>query len=155
MADNSVPLTREGKDRLTAELQTLYDERKQVAERIHQARELGTSQNDAEYDDAKQEQGRIEGRIRELEDYLHRSVVIDEEQAHQSRRVVLGSHVKVEQDGTARTYQIVGHPEASPAAGKISNESPVGRALLGKRVGDTVEVNVPRGVVKIVLKGIE
>jgi transcription elongation factor GreA len=155
MPDNSVPLTREGKDRLTAELQTLFDERKQVAERIHQARELGTSQNDAEYEDAKQEQGRIEGRIRELEDYLHRAVVIDEGLAHQSARVVLGSHVQVEQDGEPHTYQIVGHPEASPGEGKISNDSPVGRALLGKRVGDQVEVNVPRGVVKIILKSIE
>jgi transcription elongation factor GreA len=155
MADNSVPLTQEGKDRLTAELNSLFDERKAVAERIHLARELGTSQNDAEYDDAKQEQGRIEGRIREVEDYLHRAVVIDEAQASHSARVVLGSRVEVEQDGARRHYQIVGHPEAAPAEGKISNESPVGRALLGRRVGESVEVNVPRGVVKITLKGIE
>jgi transcription elongation factor GreA len=155
MADNSVPLTQEGKDRLTAELNTLFDERKAVAERIHLARELGTSQNDAEYDDAKMEQGRIEGRIREIEDYLHRAVVIDEAQASHSARVVLGSRVEVEQDGASRHYQIVGHPEAAPAEGKISNESPVGRALLGKRVGESVEVNVPRGIVKITLKGIE
>lgn len=155
MPDNSVPLTREGKERLTAELKSLLDERKAVAERIHQARELGTSQNDAEYEDAKLEQGRIEGRIREIEDYLHRAVEIDEAEAHRSKRVIVGSHVEVEQDGQPRTYQIVGHPEAAPADGKISNESPVGRALLGKQAGDQVEVNVPRGVVKIVLKKIE
>lgn len=155
MPEKSVPLTAEGRARIVAELEELYEQRKQVAEQIHQARELGTSQTDAEYDDAKQEQGRIEGKIRELEDYLHRAVDIDEAEAHQSGRVVLGSHVVVEQEGATRTYRIVGHPEAAPAEGKISNESPVGRALLGKRVGESVEVNVPRGVVKITIKKID
>lgn len=155
MPDNAVPLTAEGKARISRDLERLYEERKVVAERIHQARELGTSQNDAEYEDAKQEQGRVEGKIRELEDYLHRAVVIDEEEAHQSQRVMLGSRVEVDQDGARRTYHIVGHPEAAPAEGKISNESPVGGALLGKQVGDTVEVNVPRGVIKIKLTKID
>jgi transcription elongation factor GreA len=155
MPENTVPLTAEGKERIEQDLQALYKERKVVAERIHQARELGTSQNDAEYEDAKQEQGRVEGKIRELEDYLSRAVIIDESEVHKSQRVVLGSHVEVEQDGQARKYTIVAHPEASAADGKISNESPVGAALIGKKVGDTVEVNAPRGVIKITLKKID
>jgi len=154
MSDNTVPLTPEGKERLTNELEALFKERKVVAERIHQAREQGTSQNDAEYEDAKQEQGRVEGRIRELEDVLSRAVLIDEKEVQKSHRVVLGSQVAVEQDGQDRTYTIVGHPEAAPAEGKISNESPIGAALMGKRVGDRVEVNVPRGIIKITLKKI-
>jgi transcription elongation factor GreA len=148
-------MTVEGKERLAKELELLYEERKQVAERIHQARELGTSQNDAEYEDAKQEQGRVEGKIRELEDYLNRAVIIDEKEVHKSLRVMMGSKVKVEQDGKPREYTIVGHPESAPMEGKISNESPVGSALIGKRVGDVVEVNAPRGVIKITLKSID
>ncbi len=155
MPENSVPMTVEGKERLEKELEVLYQQRKQVAERIHQARELGTSQNDAEYDDAKQEQGRVEGKIREVEDYLNRAVIIDEKEVQKSQRVMLGSKVEVEQDGQPRTYTIVGHPESSPMEGKISNESPVGSALIGKRVGDVVDVNAPRGVIKITLKSID
>jgi len=155
MADDAVPLTAEGKARLAEELEALRGERKAVAERIHNARELGTSQNDAEYEDAKQQQGRIEGRILELEDILHRATIIDEEGVRQSGRVVIGSGVEVEQDGTVRHYKIVGHPEADPGQGKISNESPVAAALLGKKVGDTVEVNVPKGVIKIKLLKID
>lgn len=116
---------------------------------IHNAQEQGTSQNDAEYDDAKMEQGRVEGRILELEDILRRSKVIDESAAHTAGRVVVGSGVKVDQDGVIRHYQIVGGPEADPVNGKISNDSPVGLALLGKAVGETVSVNVPKGVIKV------
>jgi transcription elongation factor GreA len=155
MADEAVPLTADGKARLAEELETLRGERKAVAERIHNARELGTSQNDAEYEDAKQQQGRIEGRILELEDILHRATIIDEKGAHQSGRVLIGSGIEVEQDGAVRHYQIVGHPEADAGLGKISNESPVAAALLGKKVGDTVEVNVPKGVIKIKLLKID
>lgn len=149
MTDKPVPLTREGKEKLEGELEELRAERKVVAERIHAAQELGTSQNDAQYDDAKLEQGMVEGRILELEDILRRARIIDEDGAAKSGRVVLGSEVEVEQDGKSRRYLIVGPPEADPTAGKISNESPVGSALLGRAVGDTVEVNVPRGVSKL------
>ena len=155
MAEEAVPLTADGRDRLAEELESLRSERKAVAQRIHNARELGTSQNDAEYEDAKQQQGRIEGRILELEDILHRATIIDEAGAHQSGRVMIGSGIRVEQDGKVHHYQIVGHPEADPAQGKISNESPVAAALLGKKVGDTVEVNVPMGVIKIKLLNID
>jgi transcription elongation factor GreA len=130
-------------------METLRVRRREVAEMIHNAQEQGTSQNDAEYDDAKMEQGRVEGRILELEDILRRAKVIDESAAHASGRVVVGSGVKVDQDGVVRHYQIVGGPEADPVNGKISNDSPVGLALLGKAVGETVSVNVPKGVIKV------
>lgn len=149
MTDKPVPLTSEGKAKLEQELESLRARRREVAEMIHNAQEQGTSQNDAEYDDAKMEQGRVEGRILELEDILRRAKVIDESAAHTAGRVVIGSGVKVDQDGVIRHYQIVGGPEADPVNGKISNDSPVGLALLGKAVGETVSVNVPKGVIKV------
>lgn len=148
MPDKQVPLTREGKAKLEEELEQLRADRRTVAERIHNAQEQGTSQNDAEYDDAKQEQGMVEGRILEVEDILRRATLIDET-APQSGRVSIGSRVDVDQDGKPFSYQIVGAPEADPTKGKISNESPVGSALLGRSVGDTVDVNVPKGVIKV------
>ncbi len=149
MTDKPVPLTSEGKAKLELELETLRSRRREVAEMIHNAQEQGTSQNDAEYDDAKMEQGRVEGRMMELEDILRRAKMIDEEGAHKAGRVMVGSGVKVEQDGVVRHYQIVGGPEADPVNGKISNDSPVGIALLGKAVGESVSVNVPKGVIKV------
>ena len=149
MADKLVPLTMDGKARLEEELEQLRSQRRAIAERIHDAQELGTSQSDAEYDDAKLEQGMVEGRILEIEDILRRATLIDEKTAHKSGRVVVGSGVQVEQDGKKQHYQIVGAPEADARQGRISNESPVGRALLGKAVGDTVDISVPRGVIKI------
>lgn len=149
MADRIVPVTREGMEKLRAELEQFKERRRDVAEKIRAAQAQGTSQADAEYDDAKIEQGMVEGRIRDLEDTLSRARVIDESTAHTANRVQVGSGVEVEQNGQVRHYQIVGPPEANPAQGRISNESPVGSALLGRAVGDTVEVNAPSGVVKI------
>lgn len=149
MPDKPVPLTREGKAKLEEELAELREKRHLVAERIHNAQELGTSQNDAEYDDAKLEQGMVEGRILELEDILRRAIPIDEKTAHKAARVIVGSGVQVDQGGKKVHYQIVGAPEADPTNGKISNESPVGSALLGKAVGDSVDVSVPKGVIKV------
>jgi len=148
MVEKQVPLTREGKAKLEEELEELRAQRRIVAERIHNAQELGTSQNDAEYDDAKQEQGMLEGRILEIEDILRRAVII-EDNATGSGRVTIGARVEVEQDGVRREFRIVGAPEADPSKGLISNESPVGSALLGKAVGDVVDVHVPKGVVKV------
>lgn len=155
MTDKAVPLTREGKAKLEVELEERRQQRRVIAERIHNAQELGTSQNDAEYDDAKQEQGMVEGRILEIEDILRRAVIIDDGVSHITGRVVVGSGVEVEQDGKRRHYRIVGAPEADPATGKISNESPVGAALLGRSVGDIVDVNVPRGVIKVKVVNID
>lgn len=147
MADKPVPLTREGKAKLEDDLEELRAQRRAVAERLHNAQEQGTSQNDAEYDDAKMEQGMLEGRILEIEDILRRATLI--EAGQKTGRVSLGSGVEVEQDGKKRRYQIVGAPEADAANGKISNESPVGSALIGRAVGEIVDVNVPKGVIKV------
>jgi transcription elongation factor GreA len=149
MTDKPVPLTREGKAKLERELETLRVRRREVADMIHNALEQGTSQNDAEYDDAKMEQGRVEGRILELEDILRRSRPIDEDGAHQAGRVVMGSGVELDWAGSKRHFQIVGAPEADAANGKISNDSPVGAALLGKAVGDVIDINAPKGLIKV------
>lgn len=149
MAEKTLPMTREGKRRLEAELEELRIRRKEIADRIHEARELSTTQNNAEYDDAKNELELNESRIRTIEQQLQRAVLIDEEQAHHATAVQVGSTVIVSINGKEHEYQIVGPTEADPNTGRISNESPVGSALLGKRVGDEVQVMAPRGVVKL------
>jgi transcription elongation factor GreA len=146
MSDRSVPLTRDGLKKLEEELDHLKSVRRhEVAQRIHQAKEVGHTQNDAEYDDAKNEQAFVEGRIMQLEAILKNYVLIDEEQAHQSKSVRLGCTVVVESPSGRREYMIVGSTEADPTAGRISNESPVGKALMGHRVGDKVQVLTPKG----------
>jgi len=151
MAEKAVPMTREGIERLEKELENLRAvKRPEVAERIHAAKELASAQNNAEYEEAKNEQAFVEGRIMTLEHLLQNVTVIDEEAAHHASRVQLGSHVKVSSsDGKAMDYTIVGPAEARPTEGLISNESPVGKALLGKRVGDEIQVSVPKGVLRL------
>ena len=156
MAEKAVPMTKEGIERMEAELEHLRAVRRpEVAERIHQAKELASAQNNAEYEEAKNEQAFVEGRIMTLEHLLQNATVIDEEAAHHSNRVQIGSHVSVtSSDGKKTDYQIVGPAEARPTEGMISNESPVGRALLGKRVGDEVQIQVPKGVLRLTVKSI-
>jgi transcription elongation factor GreA len=153
MAEKAVPMTRDGMQRLEKELEHLRAVRRpEVAERIHEAKELASAQNNSEYEEAKNEQAFVEGRIMTLEHLLSNVTVIDEEAAHNASRVQLGTKVSVkDQDGKATDYTIVGAAEARPTEGMISNESPVGRALLGKRVGDEVQINVPRGVLKLTI----
>jgi transcription elongation factor GreA len=148
MAEKTLPMTRDGKKRLEAELEELRVRRREIADRIHEARELSTTQNNAEYDDAKNELELNESRIRTIEQQLQRAVLIDEERAHAASAVQVGSTVIVAVNGKEQEYQIVGPTEADPNTGRISNESPVGSALLGKRVGEEVQVMAPRGVVK-------
>ncbi len=150
--ERSEPLTKDGYTRLERELADLRSSgRKEVADRIHAAKELATTQNDSEYEDAKNQQAFIEGRILELERILQNAVIIDEDQAHHSNRVQLGSTVTVhhEDDGREQTFIVVGPTEANPHEGRISNESPVGRALIGKRAGENVEVSAPAGLQKL------
>ena len=156
MAEKAVPMTREGMERLEKELEHLRTVRRQeVADRIHQSKELASAQNNAEYEEAKNEQAFVEGRILTLEHILQNAVVIDEEAAHHANRVQFGSKVTVQgADGKAQKYTIVGVAEARPTEGMISNESPVGRALLGKRVGDEVQVQVPKGVLRLTVTAI-
>lgn len=143
-------LTQSGYDKLEQELNYLRTVRRQeVAQRLHQALEEGELLENAELEDARNEQAFVEGRILTLENMLRNAVLI-EEGPHETVR--LGSYVTVvEGNGPPETYQIVGSAEADPAHGLISNESPLGQALLGRKVGDTAEVNAPAGafVVKI------
>ena len=156
MAEKPVYLTQEGQAELEKELEYLRTaRRREIADKISQAKELGTTVNNAEYDDAKREQSFVEGRIRELESLLANAQVVKHETTP-SEWVKLGSKVTiVTPDGEEDSYTIVGSAEAHPLAGKISNESPVGRALLGKRVGEEVQVVTPGGVVTYVIRTIE
>jgi len=142
-----VILTQEGLDKLKEELDLLQGERRrEVAERIKEAREFGDISENAEYDEAKNEQAMLEQRIAQLEERLRSARVIDAKDV--STDVVgVGSvvHVKDEKTGKSQKYTIVGSAEANPAELKLSNESPVGRALLGKKRNETVSVPVPRG----------
>ena len=146
MVEKIIPMTQKGIDNLVNELQKLKASRKVIAENLHIAQEHGTSQNDAEYEHAKQEQSMLEGKIRDFEDIIKRSSLIDEKQAQHSGRVLIGSGVHIENNGRKTHYKIVGTPEADVAQGLISNESPIGSALLGHQVGETVDVKVPAGI---------
>lgn len=156
MAQKETFLTPEGLEKLKAELEHLQIVRRpQVAEQIHRAKELGGTVDNAEYDDAKNEQAFVEGRILTLEGMIKNATLIEEE-ATPSSFVKLGSKVRVRnQDGEEEHYTIVGSVEASPSEGRISNESPVGSALLGKRVGDKVEAQAPAGTLKLKVIAIE
>lgn len=145
MPEKAVYLTREGYDRLDQELHDLRTVRRpEIAERIRLAKEFTDTVDNAEYDDAKQQQAFTEGRIQELERTLATAMIIDDHPA--ADLVRLGSHVTVEgDDGEKEEYVIVGSAEADPRKGKISNESPVGQSLLGKRVGEEIEVAAPGG----------
>lgn len=147
MAEKPIFLTPEGRAKLEAELEQLKTVRRaQVAERIHAAKEEGDITENSAYDEAKNEQAFVEGRILTLEQMLKNAVMINETRASDS--VGIGSYVTVVERGRRddEMYQIVGSAEADPTRGRISNESPVGRALLGKRVGDEVQVKIPDGV---------
>jgi transcription elongation factor GreA len=146
MQDKVVYLTPEGKQRFTAELRELQTVRRhEVEEQIRRAKEFSDTVDNAEYDEAKAEQGFVEGRIQELERMLSAAKVI-EEPTTKTDFVRMGSHIKVvDSDGEEETYYLVGSHEADPRRGLISNESPIGRSLIGKRVGDEVTVVAPAG----------
>ncbi|MDO9408483.1 transcription elongation factor GreA [Patulibacter sp.] len=141
-----VILTHEGLDKLKKELEHLTTtKRREVAERIKDAREFGDISENSEYDDAKQEQGMIEGRILEIEEQLRSASVIDESSLT-TDAVQIGTRVTVKNEkGETKEYAIVGSAEANPAELKISNESPVGKALLGQPKGASVTVARPNG----------
>lgn len=142
-------LTRDGLKKMEQELEFLRTARRaQVAERLHKAQEDGELIENAEYEDAKNEQSFVEGRILALETMLSNAVLIDEHNGP-SNVVALGTRVTVHELGDPQEikeeYQLVGAAEADPQNGRISNESPLGRALLGRRVGDEVKVHAPGG----------
>jgi transcription elongation factor GreA len=140
-------LTREGYDKLQEELVRLRTQKRQeIAQRLHEAMEGGELIENAEYEAAKNEQAFVEGRIKELEILLATARVIDES-AIDNESVHVGTKVTIMEEGEPdpETYTIVGAAEANPALGKISNESPLGRALLGRKEGDKVQVDAPAG----------
>ena len=142
-----VVLTPEGFQKLKAEIEELRTtKRREVAERIKEAREFGDISENAEYDHAKNEQAMLEARIAQLEEKLRNASVIDE-RSIDTGVVSVGSKVRVkdQKSGQSMAYQIVGSAEADPTENKLSNESPVGSALLGHKRGDVVSVSVPRG----------
>jgi transcription elongation factor GreA len=145
-----VAVTAEALERMRTELDDLTRVRRpEVVARIKAARELGDLRENSEYHAAREEQSFLEGRVRLVEDRLRHAVVMDEPSAASTTgRVVLGSTVRVEQDGDELTFTIVGTTEANPAAGRISTASPVGSALLGAAAGDEVEVRTPRGATR-------
>jgi transcription elongation factor GreA len=151
MAQKKIHVTKQGLEKLEAELRQLTAvQRPEVAEKIKRAREMGGTENNAEYDDAKNEQAFVEGRILMLENILKNAEII--EATATPGLVELGDKVLIQnQDGKIEQYTIVGSAEANPVDGKSSNESPVGRALLGKKSGDKVEVNTPVGLIKLLI----
>ncbi len=141
-----VILTPEGLEKLKAEIEELSTvKRREVAERIKEAREFGDISENSEYDDAKNEQAMLESRIATLEEKLRAATVIDASEL--SADVVrVGSTVRgADEKGKSFEYTIVGSTEADPSNGRLSNESPVGKALLGRAQGDTVDVLLPNG----------
>jgi len=141
-------VSAEGLKKLQAELEDLRtSKRAEVAERIHAAMEFGDYSENSELEQAKNDQAFLEGRIMTLEQTIKNAQLIDEKSRHDL--VEVGSHVTVEADGRKEKYVIVGSAEASPAEGKISNESPVGRALMGHRAGETVRMSVPAGMIEM------
>jgi transcription elongation factor GreA len=137
-------LSKEGLDKLRTELDEMTSvKRPEVAQRIHDAKEHGDLSENAEYEDAKNEQAFVEGRIQTLQALIKNATIIDEH--HSTDHVQIGSTVKVASDDGEESFTIVGSTEAKPTEGRISNESPVGRALLGKKKGEKVVVKVPAG----------
>lgn len=150
MVEKGVFLTKEGLSKLEAELENLHTVRRQeVAEKLHRAKELGGTENNAEYDNAKDEQFWVEGRIIDLESMITNATIISEQKGR-NHEIKVGSKVMVQnQDGKKESYILVDIMEASPSDGKISYKSPVGRALMGKKKGAKVEVAVPAGKLKL------
>ena len=137
-------ISEEGLAKLRADLEELVNVRRQeIAQRIHDAKEHGDLAENAEYEDAKNEQAFVEGQIQRLEVLIKNATIF--EGGHGTDHVQIGSTVKVEGADGKEVFTIVGSTEASPREGRISNESPVGRALLGKHKGDSVVVHVPAG----------
>jgi transcription elongation factor GreA len=145
-----VILTAEGYERLKREIEYLQTEkRREVAERIRVAREFGDIAENAEYDDAKNEQAMLEHKIAQLEERLLSARVITKKEISKDT-VSVGSKVRIRDVAAKQTfeYHIVGSAEANPAENKLSNESPVGKAIMGHKKGDVVEVAAPRGTTK-------
>jgi transcription elongation factor GreA len=148
-------LTPEGHAKLKAELEELKGPRREeLAKRLRSAIQMGDLSENADYHKAKEDQGFLEGRIQEIEFLLRNAVIIEKNADHDV--VSVGSHVTIqESDYEPETYHVVGAKEADPRNGKISNESPIGKALMDHKVGDIVDVETPGGKIKFKILKIE
>ncbi len=148
-------LTAEGQAKLKAELEELKGPRREeLAKRLRSAIQMGDLSENADYHKAKEDQGFLEGRIQEIE-FILRNAVLIEKKANNDV-VDVGAHITIQEDGSSpETYHVVGAKEADPRSGKISNESPIGRALMGHKVGDVVEAETPGGKIKFKILKIE
>lgn len=157
MPDKPVFLTSEGRSKIEAELDHLRKVRRlEVQDRIRSAKEFSDTTDNAEFEEAKNEQAFLEGRVLTLERMLANAVMINGDHASHSDAVALGSRVTVvDEEGETTAYTIVGSAEASPKQGRISNESPVGRAIMGRHRGDSVEALTPGGVFKLKIVDID
>lgn len=135
-------ITKSGQRELERELEELKSQRGEIADKIAAARDFGDLSENAEYDAAREAQGLLETRITEIETILQNASII---QVGGSSTVALGSTVELEANGKAVVYTVVGPVEADPLEGRVSNESPIGQALMGKAVGDTVTISTPKG----------
>lgn len=135
-------ITVEGRQELEAELEELKSRRGAIADKIAEARDYGDLSENAEYDAAREEQGLVESRIAEIEDILLNAELI---KTAKGSKVSLGSKVELKTGKKTVVYNVVGPVEADPLEGKISNESPIGEALMGKKVGDSVTITTPKG----------
>lgn len=135
-------ITNDGKNELEKELVTLKARRGEVADKIAEARDFGDLSENAEYDAAREEQGLLETRIAEIEDILNNADII---KSTRKKTIDLGSKVELKTGNKSVSYIIVGPVEANPLEGKISNESPIGMALYGKKVGDSATISTPKG----------
>lgn len=141
--EKEILLTQAGLEKLKKQLADLKSRRKQVAERIRLAREFGDLSENSEYEDARNEQSFVEGKIEDLEDMISRARVVSKNGV--GDKIEMGSVVKLKLEQDELTYEIVGANESSPLSGKISAESPLGFSLIGKAKGDKVEINTPNG----------
>ena len=153
MAAKTFTMTAAGRAELEAELEQLRTEgRIDIAEKLKVARSYGDLSENSEYDEAKSEQAKIEARIQELEYQLENAVIIDSVAGH---HVSMGSKVTVVRDGKEFVYEIVGFSQSDPSNGKISDESPVGKALMGASIGEKVTVEAPIGMLEFEIKSID
>ncbi len=157
MPEKSYPMTAEGKEKLQAELKNLkLVKRPEVIERIKVARSFGDLSENSEYDAAKDEQSHVEDRIAQVEDMLKYAQVVDADSVDPNE-VSVGKTVTYTEVGTddAETYTIVGSDESDPLNGKISNDSPIAQALLGKKKGETVSITTPGGQFDVIINNVE
>ena len=156
--DSRYKMSEERLEALKAELQYLEtDKAKEVAEQIKEARSFGDISENSEYDEAKSEQGKLYSKIAEIQDLIANAEIVDHVEVHNAFAVSLGSRIKVKdlEEGFEDEYEIVGSQEANPMLGKVSDDSPFGRALYGHVAGDKVKVDAPAGEILFEILSVE